>query len=141
MPVLYVTRKESFCACHRLHSSKLSDSDNERVFGKCNSLNGHGHNYVVEVTVSGEPDPTTGMLINLADLKRYIDEAFLESLDHKNIDRDVEYFSKANLTSTTENLVLYMWTQLKKTLPDPKILYEVKCWETEKNSVFYRGEL
>ncbi|XP_033894607.1 6-pyruvoyl tetrahydrobiopterin synthase isoform X2 [Acipenser ruthenus] len=89
----YVTRVQSFSACHRLHSKALSDEENKRIFGKCNNPNGHGHNYNVEITVRGKIDPATGMVLNITDLKEYIEMAIMEPLDHKNLDKDVPYFA------------------------------------------------
>ncbi|KAL7857076.1 hypothetical protein SRHO_G00159750 [Serrasalmus rhombeus] len=133
----YITRVESFSACHRLHSKSLSDEENKRIFGKCNNPNGHGHNYKVEVTVRGKIDQDTGMVMNLTDLKQYIEEAIMKPLDHKNLDLDVPYF--ANVVSTTENLAVYIWDSMVKLLP-PNMLYEIKVHETDKNIVIYRGE-
>ncbi|XP_036428825.1 6-pyruvoyl tetrahydrobiopterin synthase isoform X1 [Colossoma macropomum] len=133
----YITRVESFSACHRLHSKSLSDEENKRIFGKCNNPNGHGHNYKVEVTVRGKIDQDTGMVMNLTDLKQYIEEAIMKPLDHKNLDLDVPYF--ANVVSTTENLAVYIWDSIVKLLP-PNMLYEIKVHETDKNIVIYRGE-
>uniref|UniRef100_A0A1A8CGF2 6-pyruvoyl tetrahydrobiopterin synthase n=3 Tax=Nothobranchius TaxID=28779 RepID=A0A1A8CGF2_NOTKA len=89
----YLTREQSFSACHRLHSVHLSDEENKQVYGKCNNPNGHGHNYKVEVTVRGKIDPITGMVMNLTELKRCIEEVIMIPLDHKNLDKDVPYFA------------------------------------------------
>ncbi|XP_076154326.1 6-pyruvoyl tetrahydrobiopterin synthase [Alosa pseudoharengus] len=133
----YITRVQSFSACHRLHSKALSDEENKKVFGKCNNPHGHGHNYKVEVTVRGKIDRRTGMVMNLTDLKQYIEEAIMIPLDHKNLDKDVPYF--ADVVSTTENLAVFIWDSLAKLLP-PNLLYEIKVHETDKNIVVYRGE-
>ncbi|XP_028821413.1 6-pyruvoyl tetrahydrobiopterin synthase [Denticeps clupeoides] len=133
----YITRLQSFSACHRLHSNHLSDEENRRVFGKCNNPNGHGHNYKVEVTVRGKIDRKTGMVMNLTDLKHYIEEAIMKPLDHKNLDKDVPYF--ADVVSTTENLAVFIWDSMAKLLPT-NLLYEIKVHETDKNIVVYRGE-
>ncbi|XP_016296289.1 6-pyruvoyl tetrahydrobiopterin synthase [Sinocyclocheilus anshuiensis] len=133
----FITRVQSFSACHRLHSKSLSDEENKRIFGKCNNPNGHGHNYTVEVTVRGKIDRNTGMVMNLTDLKEYIEEAIMKPLDHKNLDLDVPYF--ADVVSTTENLSVFIWDSMVKLLP-PDSLYEIKIYETDKNIVVYRGE-
>ncbi|XP_026133147.1 6-pyruvoyl tetrahydrobiopterin synthase [Carassius auratus] len=133
----FITRVQSFSACHRLHSKSLSDEENKRIFGKCNNPNGHGHNYTVEVTVRGKIDRNTGMVMNLTDLKDNIEEAIMKPLDHKNLDLDVPYF--ADVVSTTENLAVFIWESMVKLLP-PDSLYEIKIYETDKNIVFYRGE-
>ncbi|XP_030257074.1 6-pyruvoyl tetrahydrobiopterin synthase [Sparus aurata] len=133
----YITRVQSFSACHRLHSIHLSDEENKRVYGKCNNPNGHGHNYKVEVTVRGKIDRLTGMVMNLTDLKKYIEDVIMTPLDHKNLDKDVPYF--ASVVSTTENVAVYIWDNMVKVLPT-NLLYEIKIHETDKNIVVYRGE-
>ncbi|KAG7507120.1 6-pyruvoyl tetrahydrobiopterin synthase [Solea senegalensis] len=133
----YITRVQSFSACHRLHSALLSDEENKEVFGKCNNPHGHGHNYKVEVMVRRKIDRVTGMVMNLTDLKRHIEDVIMTPLDHKNLDKDVPYF--ATVVSTTENLAVYIWDNMVKVLP-PDALYEIKIHETDKNIVTYRGE-
>ncbi|XP_036428827.1 6-pyruvoyl tetrahydrobiopterin synthase isoform X2 [Colossoma macropomum] len=131
-----VAQRVGLNASWELYKS-LSDEENKRIFGKCNNPNGHGHNYKVEVTVRGKIDQDTGMVMNLTDLKQYIEEAIMKPLDHKNLDLDVPYF--ANVVSTTENLAVYIWDSIVKLLP-PNMLYEIKVHETDKNIVIYRGE-
>ena len=87
MAIAYLTRRDHFSACHRLNSAALSAEENVAIFGKCNNPNGHGHNYVIEVTVCGKVDKDTGMVMNLTDLKLVIKEAVTDVLDHKNIVR------------------------------------------------------
>ena len=140
MPQLFVTRRETFSCAHRLHSPSLSEEENQAIFGKCNNQYGHGHNYVMEVTVAGHPDKTTGMVVNIADLKVWIKEKVMDVLDHRNIDKEVEYFMNG-VVSTTENVAVFCWEQLEGTIPAPARLYQVKIWETEKNIVTYRGEM
>lgn len=135
--VAYITRVQSFSACHRLHSPALSEEENKKVFGKCNNPNGHGHNYKAEVTLRGKIDAATGMVMNLTDLKRCIEDVIMAPLDHKNLDKDVPYFT--NVVSTTENLAVYIWDHMVEQLPEG-LLYEVKIHETDKNIVVYRGE-
>ncbi|XP_049745261.1 6-pyruvoyl tetrahydrobiopterin synthase isoform X3 [Elephas maximus indicus] len=115
----------------------LSDEENLKLFGKCNNPNGHGHNYKVVVTVHGEIDPVTGMVMNLTDLKKYMEEAIMKPLDHKNLDLDVPYF--AHVVSTTENVAVCIWENLQKFLP-MGVLYKVKVCETENNIVIYKGK-
>ncbi|RZF40605.1 hypothetical protein LSTR_LSTR007488 [Laodelphax striatellus] len=137
-PIAYLTRIEKFSACHRLHSPLLNDKENLEVYGKCNNMNGHGHNYTVEITLRGPVTRETGMVMNINDLKNYMDAAIHKPMDHKNLDRDVPYFE--NIVSTTENVAIFIWNNLKREMPDPSILYEVKIFETDKNVVLYRGE-
>lgn len=95
---------------------------------------------IVEVTVKGPIDPIIGMVINISDLKIVMNKAIMETLDHKNIDKDVPFFATTKRVSTTENIAMFVWDELKRHLSNPSILYEVKIWETEKNIVVYRGE-
>lgn len=137
MPIAYLTRRATFCASHRLFSADLSETENERIFGKCASPNGHGHNYVLEVTVRGEVDARTGILVNLTDLKRGIDEAVLSLVDHKHLNLDVPAFKRLN--PTAENMAIVFWGWLQGKLPRG-LLFEVRLHETENNVAVYRGE-
>ncbi|KAJ8913701.1 hypothetical protein NQ315_007418 [Exocentrus adspersus] len=137
-PKAYQTRRITFSACHRLHSPHLSDEENKNVFGKCNHVNGHGHNYIVKVTLFGEIHPKTGMIMNMTELKKFMEEAIMKPMDHKNLDKDVEYF--VTRPSTTENLTVFIWRQMKRVMHQPELLYEVEVYETENNIVKYRGE-
>jgi len=94
--------------------------------------------FTVEVTVKGLIDENTGMVMNVADLKKYIDIAVMEPLDHKNLDLDVPYFK--NHVSTTENVAIFIWQSLKDVMHNPNLLYKVKLYETDKNIVVYKGE-
>lgn len=138
-PIAYLTRRETFSACHRLHSNLLSLEENQSVYGKCNNFHGHGHNYVVEVTVRGPVSPDTGMVMNITDLKEFMNQAIMDTMDHKNLDKDVPYFKE--VVSTTENVAIFIWKNLTQLLPNPSLLYEIKIHETEKNIVVYRGEV
>ncbi|XP_068610740.1 6-pyruvoyl tetrahydrobiopterin synthase [Brachionichthys hirsutus] len=133
----YITRLLSFSASHRLHSPHLSAEENKRVYGSCNNPNGHGHNYKVEITLCGEIDLVSGMVMNLKELQKCIDDVIMEPMDHKNLDLDVPYF--ADVVSTTENVAVYIWDNMLKALP-PNLLHEIKVHETDKNIVIYRGE-
>eukprot|EP01095_Lingulamoeba_sp_RSL-Kostka_P002440 TRINITY_DN13300_c0_g1_i1.p1 TRINITY_DN13300_c0_g1~~TRINITY_DN13300_c0_g1_i1.p1 ORF type:complete len:144 (+),score=34.25 TRINITY_DN13300_c0_g1_i1:266-697(+) len=143
MPVCYLSRRITFSACHRLHSEQLSIEQNKVIFGKCNNPNGHGHNYVVEAVIKGEVDPVTGMVMNLSDLKKAMNRSIMDSLDHKNLDKDVPEFE--NVVTTTENVAIYIWNKLYEELDNiegvsSELLYEIKIHETENNIVVYRGE-
>ncbi|KAF2882759.1 hypothetical protein ILUMI_23423 [Ignelater luminosus] len=133
----YLTRRTTFSAAHRLHSKDLTDDENRRIYGKCNHPNGHGHNYVVEVMLCGPVDPISGMVVNMTDLKDWIEVAVMKSMDHKNLDKDVEFFH--NRPSTTENVAIFIWNSLRQIMKEPELLYEVKIYETEKNIVTFRG--
>ena len=131
----FLTRMESFSAAHRLNSSKLSVEENQMLYGKCNNANGHGHNYKVEVRVSGEIDSITGMIMNISDLKMLMQEAIMDVLDHKHIDLDVAHFQASNIPSTAENIADYIFDQMDKNLPANITLESVKLHETDKNVV------
>ncbi|KAL1110455.1 hypothetical protein AAG570_007986 [Ranatra chinensis] len=127
-----------FLHLHVCFSTLLTEEENLTTYGKCNHINGHGHNYTVEVTLKGPVSRTTGMVMNVNDLKRYMTESIMNTLDHKNIDKDVPYFKEK--VSTTENVAVYIWKTLVSLMPNPALLYEVKIHETDKNVVTYRGE-
>lgn len=129
-------RRYRFAASHRLHSPDLSDEENCRVYGKCNNPYGHGHNYVVEVTMSGTVDSATGMIVNLVDLDRFVDTEVIEALDHKSLNEDVEVFRTT--VPTTENLCKEIFLRLKH-FPSAK-LERVKIEETSNNAFEYAGE-
>jgi 6-pyruvoyltetrahydropterin/6-carboxytetrahydropterin synthase len=137
MPTVYVTRKMHFNAAHRLHNPERSDAWNRETFGKCNSPNYHGHNYHLEVTVAGTPDPETGYVIDLGTLKQIINERVIEKVDHKNLNLDVDFM--AGLLPSTENFVVAIWNQLEGALPSGR-LHCVRLYETERNMAEYRGE-
>jgi 6-pyruvoyltetrahydropterin/6-carboxytetrahydropterin synthase len=129
-------RRYHFAASHRLHNPQLSESENWRVYGKCNNPHGHGHNYSVEVRFSGEIDPATGMIANLADLDSFVQEHVIEPFDHRSLQDEVPAFSKA--VPTTENLCIEIFHRLKS-FPKAK-LETVRVEETSNNSFEYAGE-
>ena len=139
MPNVEITRREEFAAAHRLHNPALSDEDNARIFGICNNLNGHGHNYELEVTIRGEVPKETGMVMNLLDLRRLLQETVLSDLDHKNLDLDVPYL-RGTIT-TAENLAVAIWERLEPELQafEGCRLHRIRLYESRNNLVEYRG--
>jgi 6-pyruvoyltetrahydropterin/6-carboxytetrahydropterin synthase len=129
-------RRYRFSASHRLHSSKLSEEENRRVYGKCNNPHGHGHNYVVGVSVSGTVDPATGMIANLADLDSFVEREVIEPFDHKSLNEDVAAFRES--VPTTENVCKEIYQRLKQ-FPKAK-LERVRVEETGNNTFEYAGE-
>jgi 6-pyruvoyltetrahydropterin/6-carboxytetrahydropterin synthase len=131
--MVYLTRRYRFSASHRLHNEALGPEENARVYGKCNNPFGHGHNYVLEVTVTGPVSPITGMLIDLALLDRTVEEEVIQRFDHTNLNLDVDNFRK--LVPTTENLCseifLLLWGKLEKVAPAS--LQKVRLEETRSN--------
>jgi 6-pyruvoyltetrahydropterin/6-carboxytetrahydropterin synthase len=131
-----LTKTFGFSAAHRLHSPALSDEENRAVFGKCNNPHGHGHNYELEVTVQGEIDPRTGMIMDLGSLMQVVQAEVIERFDHKHLNHDTVEFHLLNPTG--ENIVKVIWDLLK-----PKLgasLTRVGLWETPKNFFEYYGE-
>jgi len=137
MPVkIELGRRYRFSASHRLHSERLSEAENVRAFGKCANPYGHGHNYVLEVSVSGEVDPATGMIANLADLDGFVEREVLDAFDHHSLNEDVPAFR--NVVPTTENLCIEIYQRLRK-FPNAT-LERVRVQETTNNSFEYAGE-
>jgi 6-pyruvoyltetrahydropterin/6-carboxytetrahydropterin synthase len=136
--MMYITRRETFNAAHRLFRPEWDDEKNSEVFGKCSNPQWHGHNYVLYVTVKGEVDEKTGFVINLKDLSRIIQSRVIELLDHKNINLEVD-FMQGRLAST-ENLAVGIWEQLEKPIQEMGAqLHCIRVEETEKNYVSYYG--
>lgn len=137
--MVYVTRKAHFNASHRLHNPDKSDKWNREVFGKCNNPYWHGHNYVIEVTVVGKPDPETGYVIDLGKLKGIINEKIIDPCDHKNLNLEVPFLKGVN--PTTENLVKRFFEQIQEDVKNASSenarLYSVKLYETERNMAEY----
>ena len=129
-------RRYRFSASHRLNNESLSEQENRRVYGKCSNPYGHGHNYVVEVRVSGTVDPATGMIANLAELDSFVDREVIEPFDHKLLNEEVAAFRK--VVPTTENLCKEIYQRLKH-FPKAK-LERVRVEETSNNAFEYAGE-
>lgn len=138
LKTVYITRRETFNAAHKLYREDWSQEKNWEVFGKCSNANWHGHNFSIWVTVKGVPNEDTGFVINLKDLSKIIKELVVEPLDHKNLNLDVP-FLKGKLAST-ENMVIEIWDIIKE--PISKAggeLCKIKLVETENNFVEYYG--
>ena len=137
MPIARVTRRVHFSAGHRLHNPDLSDETNRDTYGLCNNPTGHGHNYDLEVTVEGEIDPVTGYVMDLKRLKGLLESEVLGDVDHANLNVDVDWLS--GVIPTTENLAVAIWRRIESGMPGVTLV-SVRLWETERNSVEYRGE-
>jgi len=131
-----LTKTFGFSAAHRLHSTALSEEENQAVFGKCNNPHGHGHNYELEVTVQGEIDPRTGMIFDLGRLMQIVDEEVIDRFDHKHLNQDTAEFRSLNPTG--ENIVKVIWDILKPKLGNH--LTKIGLWETPKNFFEYYGQ-
>ena len=134
--MIYITRKLEFCASHRLYNPTFSDEKNAEVFGLCNNPNGHGHNYVMEVTVKGEVAPETGMVLDLKSLKKLVQDEIILKVDHKNLNVDVPFLE--GVIPTAENLAIRFWEVLEQQL-GRGLLHEIKLYESPRNFVVYRG--
>lgn len=134
--MIYITRRETFAASHRLYNPDWSDEKNNDVYDKCANKNGHGHNYVLEVVVKGEIDPQTGYLLDLKILKDIIKKNVIAQVDHKHLNYDVPFLE--GVIPTAENIAIGIWNQLVDKLPAGE-LSSVKLYETENNYVEYKG--
>jgi len=129
-----VYRKEHFNAAHRLHNDAWSEAENDRVFGKCNNPNYHGHNYDLTVKVTGEPDKDTGYVIDLKVLSDIVTNEVLVKFDHKNLNLDVAEFKALN--PTAENIAIVIYNLLRPKI-DALLDVQVRLYETERNFVEY----
>src|SRR5207253_4337783 len=109
--MIYLTRKAEFSASHYYHNPDFTPEENQRVFGKCSNLNGHGHNYTLEVTVKGEVNPKTGFVVDLKDLKETMNHEVVDAMDHRHLNKEVPEF--AIRIPTTENLAIAIWHRLQ----------------------------
>ena len=136
--MVYLTRNEHFNAAHKLYNPAWSYEKNEEVFGKCANENWHGHNYELQVTVRGRPDPDTGFVFDVKKLSNIIKEQVVEKCDHRNLNVDVD-FMKDKMCST-ENLAIGIWDQLVPHLPAGIKLHCIRLYETPRIYVEYFGE-
>lgn len=136
---MLVTRRVEFSASHVCAQPGLSAEENRAAYGAAANPNGHGHNYVVEVTLSGEPDPVTGMVFDLKNLKQILNEAVVEPMDHRFLNYEVSPFD--HVVPTAENLAVEIWSRLEpKFVSGPACLHNVRLFETEDLYVDYGGE-
>jgi 6-pyruvoyltetrahydropterin/6-carboxytetrahydropterin synthase len=138
---MVISKKVEFSASHICRSPQLSDAENERVYGPAANPLGHGHNYVVEVAVEGEPDPVTGMILDLKRLKEILDDTVLEVYDHRLLNREVSPFD--HIVPTVENIAIDIWNRVAPTINGRgrAKLYSVRVHESSELSVEYRGEV
>jgi len=136
MEMLYLTKKVTFSAAHRLFNPSFTFEQNDEIYDKCNNPNGHGHNYTLEVTVNGIPNPDTGYVIDLKKLKIVLDEEIISKVDHKHLNFDVPFLE--GIIPTVENLSVAFWKILEKKLPAGE-LHRIRLWETDNSYVDYFG--
>ncbi len=135
--MIYITKSIKFSAAHWLSSPHLTPEENKRVYGKDYNPDRHGHNYVLEVTVKGEPDPKTGMVMNLVELKRVLIDEIFNKVDHRDLTADVEFLK--GIIPTSENLSVTFWKLIEKRLPSHVTLDSVRLFETDSGWVTYKG--
>jgi 6-pyruvoyltetrahydropterin/6-carboxytetrahydropterin synthase len=135
-PRVTVVRHEHFNAAHRLHNPALSDEENRRLFGKCNSPNHHGHNYELAVRITGPIDPRTGYVIDLGALSSLVEHEVLDRFDHRNLNLDVDLF--ATLNPTAEHIAVTIYELLRPRV-EPHLDLHVTLHETPRNAVEYPG--
>lgn len=131
-----VTRQYGFCAAHRLHADQLPDDVNQKVFGKCNNPNGHGHDYTVFVTVTGDPDPKTGEVTAVDALDRLVTCKIVERFDHRHLNHDPAF---RHVVTTGENLAKFIWDELVREIPVGR-LEKIRLIETRDNSFEYQDD-
>lgn len=137
--MVYITRRERFCAAHKLYREDWPAEKNLEIFGKCSNPNWHGHNYDLYVTVKSKPDPETGFVVDYRIMSEIITEKIIDKVDHRNLNLDVD-FMKGIMTST-ENLAIAIWKELEEPFRQMGVmLYSVRIQETENNSVEYFGQ-
>lgn len=134
--IVTVCRKSHFNATHRLHNPNWDDDRNEKVFGKCNNPNYHGHNYNLVVKLTGPVDPETGYVMDLGILADIVKEYVEERYDHKNLYLDLDDFRELN--PSAENIAIKIWNIIREKI-DPKLTLAIELYETERNFVEYRG--
>lgn len=132
--MIYVTRRAEFSASHYYHNSSFSPEENRRIFGKCNNPHGHGHNYVLEVTVAGEPDASTGMILDLKELKEILQREILDRMDHKFLNYEVAELK--DQIPTCENIARVIWDLLEPRIRKGK-LDRVRLYESPDLFVDY----
>ena len=135
--MVYLTRRAEFSASHYYHNPKFSKEENRRIFGKCDNPHGHGHNYMLEVTVKGEVDPRSGFVVDLKELKETMNSEVIEALDHRHLNKEVPEF--ATQIPTSENLAIVIWNRLRPKLNVAR-LHRVRLYETADLFVDFYGE-
>lgn len=140
--MIELTRRATFSASHYYWNDAWSQEKNEQVFGRCSRRNGHGHNYTLEVTVAGEPDPVTGFVVDLKWLKDVIEHEVMAAYDHRHLNLEVPEFVGSKLVPTTENIAIAAWRRLETAVNKAggARLSRVRVYETPEIFAEYRGE-
>jgi 6-pyruvoyltetrahydropterin/6-carboxytetrahydropterin synthase len=139
-PMILLTRKAEFSAAHFYYNSAWSEGENQRVFGKCANRQGHGHNYTLEVTVAGSPDPVSGFVVDLKQLKEILEREVLSVYDHRHLNYEVpEFMPPSSTVPTTENIAIAIWRRLEGKIPNAK-LHRVRVYEMPDLFADFFGE-
>ena len=140
--MIELTRRATFSASHYYWNEAWTQEKNEEIFGRCARRNGHGHNYTLEVTVAGEPDPVTGFVVDLKWLKDVIENEVLSEFDHRHLNLEVPEFAKEKLIPTTENIAIAAWKRMEPAVSKAggARLSRVRVYETPEIFAEYRGE-
>ena len=133
---VYITRQVHFNSAHRLYNPTKSQAWNTKQYGLCTNPHWHGHNYVLEVTLRGQPDPETGYIVDLGELKRILHRAVVDKCDHRNLNTDVDFLR--GVIPSTENLVIAFWQQIEPHITAGR-LHCVRLFETPRNFAEYFG--
>ena len=133
---VYITRQVHFNSAHRLFNPTKSQAWNTKQYGLCTNPHWHGHNYVLEVTIRGQPDPETGYIMDLGELKRILHQAVVDKCDHRNLNDDVDFLR--GIIPSTENLVIAFWQEIEPLLTAGQ-LHCVRLYETPRNFAEYLG--
>jgi 6-pyruvoyltetrahydropterin/6-carboxytetrahydropterin synthase len=141
--MVFLTRRATFSASHYYWNDAWSEEKNEKVFGKCARRGGHGHNYALEVTVAGEPDPVTGFVVDLKWLRDVMEREVLDAYDHRHLNVEVPEFAAGKAIPTTENIAMAVWKRLEPavTAAGGAQLSRVRVYETPEIFAEYRGGL
>ena len=136
---MLITKRVEFSASHVCRNEQLSDAENVRIFGAAANPHGHGHNYLLDVTLDGQPDPVTGMVLDLKELKEILNREVIEPFDHRFLNREVTPFDR--VIPTTENVAVEIWRRLASAIPAGQArLHSVRLYETSDLYVEYFGE-
>jgi 6-pyruvoyltetrahydropterin/6-carboxytetrahydropterin synthase len=134
---VFITRQVHFNSAHRLYNPAKSLAWNQKQYGLCTNPHWHGHNYVLEVTVKGQPDPITGYIIDLSRLKQILSRAVVDKCDHRNLNDEVDFLR--GIIPSTENLVIAFWHEIVPHIPAPAQLHCVRLYETPRNFAEFFG--
>jgi 6-pyruvoyltetrahydropterin/6-carboxytetrahydropterin synthase len=134
---VFITRQVHFNSAHRLYNPTKSLAWNQKQYGMCTNPHWHGHNYVLEVTLKGQPDPVTGYIIDLARLKKILNTAVVDKCDHRNLNDEVEFLR--GIIPSTENLVIAFWHEIAPRIHLPARLHCVRLYETPRNFAEFYG--